>query len=531
MVALESLGNRSKFIGRLLCGVAALSSACSASSGQVAVSEASAASSGAFAASPALANARREKAEAEALVPPAVAPNLDREHALALINGPVRSWVQARVQRSESAARAYAPVIRENDAEELTGLLELGALWQTFGDELRRTVVATVPSEFARDPELKRAYLSAVLDATQRPFDEARGALQRCVKRAEETARADAGAACKARLSRLPESTATASDAAGSVVESESESGSKQVAPARPKLSGSQSTPCEFAGSLESDEFELWAESGTRSRVARVWRLDLASLVLPEKEGASARVSALWPLQGTYWLDGASMPLVLRAREELVKGHVWLDAGTPMHVFGPNAGAVEAVRPRSWTAGSEPIFSRRIRCTELVLAGSIEQTFPTVKNALAFKGLLQLSAAPGTPPIAKLQLAKSATFEVLAEKGPWRRIAARAIDWQLPFSFDAWTKDAADGDGGMGLIGLLNEPSPSHVSITALKAFISPSTAMPSVTLAPEVWFQAGKAKSGFVPIKVSGLSGPDRGDLWVQESALARHARPLKAH
>src|SRR3954469_23168766 len=115
-------------------------------------------------------------------------------------------------------------------------------------------------------------------------------------------------------------------------------------------------------------------------------------------------VNAVWPIQGNYWVDGANLPIVLRARHDLVKAHVWLDAGTPMHVFGPNAGMAQAMRPRSWAVGSEPSFSQRIACTELGLAGSVERTYPELKNPRSFKGLLELSAAPGKPAIAKLQV-------------------------------------------------------------------------------------------------------------------------------
>jgi hypothetical protein len=169
-----------------------------------------------------------------------------------------------------------------------------------------------------------------------------------------------------------------------------------------------------------------------------------------------------------------------------------------------------------------------VSCSGLGLAGSIERTYPTLKSPASFKGLFELSAAPGKPPVAKVQLTRSATFEVLEQRGPWRRIAARAIDWPLPFSFDAWTKSEAKGDSGLGMIGLLNEVKVTHVSTSALKAFVSPGVAAPSVTLPPEVWLRAGKPRSGFVPIQVSGLTGPEQGVLWVSQSELTQRARAL---
>lgn len=473
-----------------------------------------------------LVEARQAKSAAEALVAPAIPSDLDRPRASEFVRGPLLDWVKARTAKSEAAAFAYSPVIAPDSADELLGLLELGALWQTFGDQLKSTVTASVPQDFLL-PEQKSAYLTALLDATRRPYDEAYDALQRCVARAERAGRNEAGAACQARLERLPD-LVRAPAKAGINAEYADNSGPKRAAPERAKRPGSQPTPCVFAGSLESSGFKLLSERGTRTQVARVWRLDLTSLTLPEKEGEATRVNATWPLQGTYWLDASELPLVLRARQELVKDHVWLDAGTPLLVFAPEHGTALAMRPRAWSAGSAPLFSRRVSCSELGLSGSIEAKYPAQSPQISFSGLLELSAAPGKPTIAKLQLSHAISFDVLAQRGNWHRIAAQASVMQLPYSFDAWTSQAPAENAGQGMIGLLNEPNPSHVSTQPLQVFATPSVTAPSMTLAPEVWFQIGKPKVGFVPIRVWGVLGPEKDDLWIRQSDLLQRARPL---
>ena len=79
------------------------------------------------------------------------------------------------------------------------------------------------------------------------------------------------------------------------------------------------------------------------------------------------------------------------------------------------------------------------------------------------------------------------------------------------------------------MIGLLNEPNPSHVSSLALRVFIAPSVSAANLTLAPGVWFQAGLPKAGFVPIRVGGLFGPEpEKELWIRDSDLSQRARRL---
>lgn len=504
---------------------AILAGACAGQSNEQAASPQSATGSETASASRALADARRARAEAEALAPPKVPPNLDRKRALEFLSGTLSSWLKARTMRSESAAVAYAAVTEQGGAEELSALLELGALWQTFGDLVQSAMAASVPAEFVG--ETRRSYLSGIFDATRRPFDEAYGALQRCVTRAEQTRRESSAAACKERIARLPELVRTPAQSGGAA-EFDDRSSAKRTEPERPKLSGSQPAPCVFAGSLELNQLELWNDPQTKVPVARVWRVDLASLILPKQEAGPVRVTATWPIQGNYWLTAAALPLVLRSREELVKDHVWLDAGTPLQAFDANGGTVQAMRPRAWSSGSEPTFARRVSCAELALSGAIERSYPPPKQQVSFSGSLELSAAPGKPPIAKLKLTSPTSFELLTQRGPWRRVAVAAIDQNLPFSCDAWTKNATSEAAGMGMIGLLNPLSPSHVSTRAIKLFVAPNAAAPSLMLAPEVWFRAGKPQSGFVPIQLSLVRGPEHTELWAQQAELSQHARSL---
>jgi len=344
--------------------------------------------------------------------------------------------------------------------------------------------------------------------------------------------RDDIAHTCAERLARLPKPEnappeANASDASGTA-----ESEPKRALPPPSKVATSQPTPCVFAGSLEPGrQFTVWSDVSTHRPAGRLSRLDVSMLSLPESRGAAIRVAANWPLQGTYWIDAATSAIVLRERQELVQGHVWLDAGTPIQAHRASAGNAALERTRAWTAGSEPTFSRSLPCQALALAGSVEhaQGGPD-RSPVSFQGLLELSASPGGASIATLRLSKAASFEVLAERRPWRRVAARSEDWDLPFSFDAWTKAAPGGEPRFGMIGLLDSVNPSHVSIAALPLFAGPGAPSACATLAPNVGLRVGKASAGFVAIVSTDLWGPDQRELWIKDSALATKTRALAA-
>ena len=99
-------------------------------------------------------------------------------------------------------------------------------------------------------------------------------------------------------------------------------------------------------------------------------RLDLSSLALSQRADDWTSVTALWPLQGGYRLGARTLPLVLRERQELIKDHVWLDAGTPVQAVHPSAGGVEVSRPQAWINGSSPVFSRVVPCADLHLTAA-----------------------------------------------------------------------------------------------------------------------------------------------------------------
>src|SRR3954471_8730389 len=103
MLGIEISGTRSGWAVRLGVCTAVLSGACGGPSGEGAASPRSSTSSAATT-SQALTRARRAKADAEALAPPTVPPNLDRQRALEWVGGPLRDWIQSRVARSEAAS-------------------------------------------------------------------------------------------------------------------------------------------------------------------------------------------------------------------------------------------------------------------------------------------------------------------------------------------------------------------------------------------------------------------------------------------
>jgi len=481
--------------------------------------------------------ARVARRAARTRLAPAPPANLDRLSALAYINGPLRDWIVARRGLSEVAAKAYAEAATSVSAEHAVALLEAGELWQAFGEEFTSAIRASVPREFAIDPQMNAVYLESALAAAQPVFANAYRAFQQCLEAAGRFGRDDTAHTCAERMARLPkienappEGTSNAPDESGASSSAESEP--KRAIPPPRKVAPSRPTPCEFAGSLEPGrQFTVWSDASAHRPAARLPRLDVSRLSLPESRGAAIRVAANWPLQGTYWIDAATSAIVLRERQELVQGHVWLDAGTPIHAHRDGARNAAVERTPDWTAGSEPTFSRSLPCQALALAGSVEhaQGGPD-RSPVSFQGLLELSASPGGASIATLRLSKAASFEVLAERRPWRRVAARSEDWDLPFSFDAWTKAAPGGEPRFGMIGLLDSVNPSHVSIAALPLFAGPDAPSACATLAPNVGLRVGKASAGFVAIVSTDLWGPDQRELWIKDSALATKTRALAA-
>lgn len=474
-----------------------------------------------------LAQARQARAAALALKAPVAPPSSSKEDALAFIGGPLSEWVRARRALTEQAAAAYAAA-RGNGADELTVVLELGELWQAFGEEFTGAALATMPREFASDAEVAAAYRAAIFDSARAPLNHAYVALQECVAIAARLGREPIRRECSERLARLPAAAKSAPDANDSVAETSAE---PRAVPERPKLVPSQSQPCVFAGSFgDSYDFDLWSEALSPVKVGSLTRLDVASLVLPNREGDPVHVVARWPLQGEYRLGLRTLPVVLRERQELVKDHVWLAAGTRVQALHPSAGRVQVSRPRAWSEGSSPTFARELPCAELGLVGSVA-VVPEAepKKSLPFVGLITLSSGPGSPPIARLQLSKAQSFAVLEEKPPWRRITGSATELELPFSFDAWTKSAPGGDPEWGMIGLFNPPHATHVSTGALAVFGAPDAAGPIATLAPEVWLRAIKTESGFVAVQITGVSRAEGRPFWVKERELAQRARRLE--
>jgi hypothetical protein len=318
--------------------------------------------------SPQLAEARRARAAALALTAPAVPASMSKDDALAFISGPLSEWLRARRALSEQAAAAYASA-RVNAADELTAVLESGQLWQAFGDEFIRAGVATMPGEFASNEELATAYRGAIFDSARVPLNHAYVALQECVAVATRLGREPIRRECSERLARLPAAAKSAPDGGDSPPENSTES---PALPERPKLAPSQPQPCVFAGSFgDSYMFDLWSEARSPVKVGSLTRLDVSSLVLPNREGDPIHVVTRWPLQGEYRLDARTLAVVLRAREELVKDHVWLAAGTRVQALRPSAGRVQVSRPRALSEGSSPTFARELPCADLGLVGSV----------------------------------------------------------------------------------------------------------------------------------------------------------------
>lgn len=476
-----------------------------------------------------LGQARAARDEAQALHAPAPPAILDRKSALEYTGGPLRDWMGARRALSDAAGKAYSEAGVSGTAEEAVALLEVGKLWQGFGDEAEASIRASIPADFAADAQVKAFYFESATEAALPLFALAYDALQQCLTVAERSNRSDMQSACAAQLARLPKNANRARKDEEGSSPAAADSVPKHPTPMRPKLTASEPSPCAFAGSLEpGEQFEISTDQNGRVLAARPSRLDVSAVTLPETAGAAVQATVVWPVQGRYWIAAKTLPLVLRERQELVKDHVWLNAGTPIRAHHVSAGSVQVDRFRDWTAGSEPSFSRTMPCSKLALAGSVEraQVESGRGQRSSFQGLLELSASPGGARIAKLQLSKAASFEVLAERPPWRRLVGRSGDWDLPFDFDAWTKTAPSGEPGYGMIGLLHTIDVTHVSTGPLPLFAEAGAHSACATLAPDVWFKAGKVVNGFVAIEIGDLSGPKTAEFWIRQNTLAKNAR-----
>jgi hypothetical protein len=269
-------------------------------------------------------------------------------------------------------------------------------------------------------------------------------------------------------------------------------------------------------------------------------RLDIKSFDLPAHPGDAAHVEAAWPLAGSYWLIAGESPFQLAARQDLVKGHIWLPKGITVRASqsGPTRARIERPAP----AGSDPSAPQvdlDIDCKQLAFNGSVgKRGLPRDAKLREFIGTVLLSAAPGSEPIGRLPLPEPTSFQVLGVAADWTHIvgvpqdrAFQGVTSYVPYAFDAWTQSSSQegaefGSGGLGLVG----NSPSYRTIASLSVSHQPRSDAVVATLARGVVFAAGaRRENGFVSVGITGIRAAIDGEqLWVSEAELATAAVPL---
>ena len=310
--------------------------------------------------------------------------------------------------------------------------------------------------------------------------------------------------------------------------------------PQQRELPTTQPRPCVYAGTLLLQAGLLASNAELATRALRMTRLDIKSLDLPARSDEAVRIEAAWPLTGTYWLIVDEPPFQLAARQDLVRGHIWLPKGTS--VSASQSGSTRARIKRPAPAASDnaaPQIDLDIDCKRLAFKGSLGQSgLPREAKLREFVGTVLLSPAPGGNPIGRLPLPEPTSFQVLGVAGGWTRIVGVPVDSAfeevtsyVPYAFDAWTQSASregsqSGSGGLGLSG----NGPSHRTIASLSVSHQPRSGAVVATLARGAVFAAGAVRdSGFISVGIPGISAAmDQERLWVSEAELATAALPL---
>lgn len=470
----------------------------------------------------------------EALAPPEVPPSGGKAESLAFIKGPMAAWVRSRSAATDEADRAITAALTcSAELEQGSLLLQRGRLQGHFVTAFLRVGEAGMPANFANDPQLKRAMLDSLLDAVKPQVDRARSSFEQCVALGKQAQTAEV-LACAAELAALPQAKKLAAPTSGSASSSSELKPPRRLAYPRPFVETTQPRPCTFAGTLK-----LWRPaltSGSRE-VARFEEVELSRLTLPKARAGAFIVEVAWPIRGTFTLAAASLPFDLRSRVDLIEKRVWLSQGAAVSAAAAAGSNALVYRPLVGNATATPDPAVKVACSELKLAGETEPPAEDEKREVVnFKGLVQLSEAPGGPTIGSLTLREPEPFTLLARRSGWLHIKGswtpvRDFDEPLPYDFDAWTRSTPTDETSLGMFGLLNEATPpTHTSIAELALFADPSLAQPVGKLVNGVPLLVGEMRDGFVNVLVPGMDAvpSDQSGFWAEKRAFSASVRAL---
>jgi hypothetical protein len=485
-----------------------------------------------------LQRAERLRAEAEAIEPPVVGGALDQAASLAFIREQLRPWIERRrgataravTARAVAAYAALRPKLP--DPEGAKAALASGAVQLSCVADFERTSELVVPTNIRDDPELLKAYRGAIRDAIQPERSKARAAFEECVALADRANVASTAAQCRARVRELlptgPEEPAkmAAQRATRPTVQEQS----------RPFLATQQAKPCVFSGTLQLWRAPLALPGG--AEIARFEQLEVEQLQLPAQADAALRITTAWPVRGMFTLSPNALPFDLRARVELVQGHVWLAAGAAVSAVSAKGDLASVFRPQPAEEGlrSSPAPQQVVPCSALQLAG----TRPTSSGALTgetltVKGNVSLSAVPKGPPIAVLRLRDAFVAQVRERRAGWARISAdsttvRGFGEIVPFDFDGWTNAPASDETPFGMLAVFTPRSaPTHVTTAELDLLEKPA-APAFAKVVSGVAILTGETRDGFVEVSVPGVGPSDtkQWGFWIAQKAFTAGTRGL---
>jgi hypothetical protein len=467
----------------------------------------------------ALAEARRLRAEAEAIAAPQVPTGLTKAKTIAFMEGPLKAWIGKKRGAVDRAASAYSEAFEDLRGADLSAAaLELGDLWNSFAAKFIELGLAAMPPALEGNPETAKAYRGAIEDAASSQRELARAAYELCAGGDPPLKNDGAAQRCRQELAKLPQIR------------------KRPAATHRPRVQAverawvptRQPSPCTFAGSLRLFQAPISSTPGGEP-FAWLDAVEVSRLELPKVRSEPLHVTTSWPIRTSFYIAADRAPLALRSRIDFVQGHVWLAAGAAVAAAAPENGRALVYR----RTRAEPDPAKLISCAELTLADEASSKHTKLTNPKDFAGDVVLHSAPDGPKIAQFSLDSSMPFEVLEERGTFRRVASSKSQhrdsWQtVPFDFDAWTQAQSTDERSFGLIGLLRDGvRATHVVTNDLELFSSPESTSTVGTLVKGVPVLVGETQNGFVNVDVPGLQRPNEAwGFWLRAAEFETNSR-----
>lgn len=457
----------------------------------------------------AIAGAKRARAEADALKPPAYAGPRDPESLSLFMNTPFKEWTAKKNLAALKATRAYANAARLAPPEtQLELRLGFAEMWLDYADEFVSTGEGAIPDVWRRHPSIVASYRDSLSDTTRPQIDVARVALEQCVATAKQYAiDSPTAARCDERLAELDRAAAAA-----------------KTFPYRPRpfQATRQPSPCVFHGTLHGLGMRLFANESGPDALAQLDRADVEVQLAPVA-GARPHARVLWPIQTEGYLD--QYPFETTRRVDAVSNHVWLPAGAAVNVYAPrgtNATIAVDFAPPGGAQHSPAAFSREVACADLALRGPLRAggTKPSRDDLVLHTGKVELYDQPCGKIVASV-MARGDAVTPVEYRGDWTRILVKQ-----PFHADAWVESSVlrERTGkSIGIVGLraVDQGHVTHMATDPIALRLSPdqgrdadananASEAATLQLAPGAGFELGATHGAFVEVRPSGVRRAD---------------------